>query len=109
MDERKVRTNRRAQEYAAASRQARAQADAYRERAMAHDRRMGSVMEMLNSGWQGSGATVVLRNLEDVHQSVRSRYLTQASKFDAQSDQLQRESFKEEDDPERCEGEEKWD
>jgi len=66
-------------------------------------------MEMLNRGWQGSGANVVLRNLEDVHQSVRNRYLAQAAEFDAQSEELQRKSSRQEDKPEQSEGEEKWD
>jgi len=86
------RTKRRSdEEYAAAIRQARAQADSFRERALEHDRRMEEAMELLNRGWKGPKADALLRDIEDTHQSVRALYLAQAAELDAQSEDLQKE------------------
>jgi len=86
------------EEYATAIRQARSQADSLREEALAHDRRMEEVMELLSRGWKGSQADAVLRDIEDTRQSVRTRFLAEASELDAQSEDLQKQFRRAEED-----------
>ena len=81
----------RVEEFGAAMRRARAQADECRRSALDHDRRMESAMQMLDRGWKGPDADTLLRDLEDVRQSLRNLRLAEAEKLDAQSEELQRE------------------
>jgi len=114
MDEDEVRSQevrqRSSDELAAAIRATRTQAEACRERTLTHDRRMESVMEMLSFGWQGPQANEVLRDLEEAHQTIRGHYLAQAQELEAQSEDLEQEYRRtEEEEAEQTEQEETWD
>jgi len=89
------------EEYATAIRKARSQADSLREEALAHDRRMEEVMDLLSRGWKGAKADAVLRDIEDTRQSIRAQFFAQAAELDEQSEDLQKEYRRAEEDSEQ--------
>jgi len=94
------------EEYEAAIQQARTQADMYRDRVLVHDQRMELAMEMLSQGWHGRDAVLV--KLEDIHQTLRNRYLMQATMLDAKSEDLQKQYRRFQEDSDQTSEEERW-
>ena len=58
-------------------RQVQAQIQACEDRVRSSDRRIQQVAEEVAAGWQGDEANRFLRELDDVHQSMRGRVLAQ--------------------------------
>ena len=71
-------------------RQVQAQIQACEERVRSSDRRIQQVAEEVAVGWQGDEANRFLRELDNVHQSMRGRVLAQLRTLEENQTELRR-------------------
>ena len=79
-----------AEEFVSAIRRTRVQAEEVRDRLRVHDESIVAARAWLEETWEGgSEDSVILKAMEEMHQSVRAFYLKQSQELDAEADALE--------------------